>query len=64
MQIAIDNPAKSGEFRVFNQFTELFSVNQLSELVSDIGKKIGLDVEVQSANHCSCLDRTHGCAVR
>lgn len=46
MQIAIDNPAKQGEFRVFNQFTELFSVNQLSELVSKLGNKLGLDVTV------------------
>ena len=46
MQIAIDNPAAKGEFRVFNQFTELFSVNQLAELVSKLGKKIDLDVEV------------------
>lgn len=46
MQIAIDNPAKKGEFRVFNQFTELFSVNQLSELVSTLGNKIGFNVEI------------------
>ena len=46
MQIAIDNPAAKGEFRVFNQFTELFSVNQLAELVSKLGKKIDPDVEV------------------
>jgi len=46
MQIAIDNPAKKGEFRVFNQFTELFSVNQLADLVSKLGTKIGLDVKI------------------
>ncbi len=29
------NPAQAGEFRVFNQFTETFSVNQLAQKVSD-----------------------------
>jgi UDP-sulfoquinovose synthase len=47
IQIAIDNPANKGEFRVFNQFTEQFSVNQLAEIVTREGKKLGLDVEVR-----------------
>jgi UDP-sulfoquinovose synthase len=38
------NPAASGEFRVFNQFTEQFSVNDLANLVRDAGKKLGLEV--------------------
>lgn len=46
IQIAIDNPAKAGEFRVFNQFTEQFSVNQLAEIVKKGGAKLGLDVQV------------------
>lgn len=46
LQIAIDNPAKAGEMRVFNQFTEMWSVNQLAEIVSKEGKKLGLDVQV------------------
>jgi len=35
VELAIRNPAKAGEFRVFNQFTESFSVGQLAEKVSD-----------------------------
>uniref|UniRef100_A0A7S3VTZ3 NAD-dependent epimerase/dehydratase domain-containing protein n=1 Tax=Dunaliella tertiolecta TaxID=3047 RepID=A0A7S3VTZ3_DUNTE len=46
IQIAIDNPASSGEMRVFNQFTQQFSVNQLAEIVKQGGKKFGLDVQV------------------
>ncbi len=45
-QIAIDNPAKQGEMRVFNQFTEMWSVNQLAELVTKEGNKVGLNVQV------------------
>lgn len=46
IQLAIDNPAKKGEMRVFNQITEMWSVNQLAELVTTEGKKLGLDVQV------------------
>jgi UDP-sulfoquinovose synthase len=48
IQIAIDNPAQKGEFRVFNQFTEQWSVNQLAEIVSREGAKLGLKVVTQS----------------
>lgn len=48
IQIAIDNPASKGEFRVFNQFTEQWSVNQLAELVTREGAKLGLKVETTS----------------
>jgi UDP-sulfoquinovose synthase len=46
MEIACLNPAKPGEFRVFNQFTEQFSVLQLAELVRDSSKELGLKVEI------------------
>ncbi|KAK9809587.1 hypothetical protein WJX73_004670 [Symbiochloris irregularis] len=48
LQIAIDNPAAPGEFRVFNQFTEMFSVNDLARIVSEQGNRLGLDVQVKS----------------
>lgn len=46
IQIAIDNPAPEGQMRVFNQFTEQFSVNQLAEIVTREGNKMGLNVQV------------------
>eukprot|EP00899_Mesostigma_viride_P008832 jgi/Mesvir1/17950/Mv12996-RA.3 len=46
IELSIANPAGVKEFRVFNQFTEQFSVNQLADLVTAAGKKIGLDVKV------------------
>ncbi|KAL6296020.1 hypothetical protein ACE6H2_004162 [Prunus campanulata] len=48
VEIAIANPAKAGEFRVFNQFTEQFSVNELAALVTKAGEKLGLDVQTTS----------------
>jgi len=47
VEIACLNPAKSGEFRVFNQFTEQFTVLQLAEMVQTVGKEMGLKVEVE-----------------
>jgi UDP-sulfoquinovose synthase len=39
-------PAKSGELRVFNQVTEVFTVNELAERVMNVGRKLGYRAEV------------------
>lgn len=39
-------PAKEGELRIFNQFMELFSVNQMAELTQKVGKSLGYNVEI------------------
>ncbi len=49
VELAATNPAERGEFRVFNQFTEQFSVLELAELVKHAGEHLGYTVEVQ---HC------------
>ncbi len=46
IEIACENPAAPGEFRVFNQFTEQFSVLDLAKMVQAAGKKMGLRVEI------------------
>jgi UDP-sulfoquinovose synthase len=46
VEIAIANPAEAGEFRVFNQFTELFSVGDLATMVQKAGDAIGLKVGI------------------
>ena len=46
VEIACLNPAARGECRVFNQFTEQFSVLDLAHMVQTAGKKLGLTVEV------------------
>jgi UDP-sulfoquinovose synthase len=40
------NPAGRGECRVFNQFTEQFSVLQIAQLVQVAGRKLGLTVDI------------------
>src|ERR671932_739394 len=46
VEIAIANPAEAGQFRVFNQFTELFSVGDLAVMVKNAGTAMGLDIHV------------------
>ncbi len=46
VELAVQNAPRPGEFRVFNQFTEQFSVTQLAELVRHAGAEVGLEVEV------------------
>ncbi|MEM6432842.1 MAG: NAD-dependent epimerase/dehydratase family protein [Cyanobacteria bacterium P01_D01_bin.115] len=46
VEIAINNPADAGEFRVFNQFTEMFNVADLAMTVKKAGNSLGLDVEI------------------
>jgi UDP-sulfoquinovose synthase len=47
IEISCVNPAAPGECRVFNQFTEQFSVLELAELVQKAGKKFGLNPEIE-----------------
>jgi UDP-sulfoquinovose synthase len=35
VELALENPADRGEFRVFNQFTESYSVGEMAELVAE-----------------------------
>jgi UDP-sulfoquinovose synthase len=39
VELAVQNPAEAGEYRVFNQFTESFSVMQLAEHVARLSPK-------------------------
>ncbi len=47
VRLSIENPAQKGELRIFNQFTETFSVNELAQKVAAAGKKLGLKVQTE-----------------
>jgi UDP-sulfoquinovose synthase len=51
VELAVLNPAERGEMRVYNQFTEQFSVTELAELVQKAGAEYGLDVDVRSIDN-------------
>jgi UDP-sulfoquinovose synthase len=46
VDLTLKNPPRSSEYRVFNQFTEIFSVSQLAQQVRTQGEKLGLKVEI------------------
>jgi UDP-sulfoquinovose synthase len=47
VELAVLNPPETGEFRVFNQFTEEFSVGQLAEMVVDAAAKLGVEARIE-----------------
>ena len=47
VELACLNPAAQGECRVFNQFTEQFTVLDLARMVRTAGRKLSLKVEIQ-----------------
>lgn len=46
IEIAATNPANKGDFRVFNQFTEEFSVLELAEKVKRVADEVGLEAHI------------------
>jgi UDP-sulfoquinovose synthase len=51
VELATLNSAEPGEYRVFNQFTEQFAVNELADLVQRAGGEYGLDVRVEHVDN-------------
>lgn len=47
VELAMVNAPQQGEYRVFNQFTEQFSVLELARLVQGAGKEWGIEVKLQ-----------------
>jgi UDP-sulfoquinovose synthase len=51
IKLSIESPADNGELRVFNQFTETFSVNELAERVADAARPLGIEVTIKSVTN-------------
>ena len=51
VRLSLEKPAACGELRIFNQFTETFSVNELAEKVKIVGDGLGLKVEIKSVEN-------------
>ena len=47
VRLSLENPPEEGELRIFNQFTEIFSVNELAKRVQTAGNELGLNVKIQ-----------------
>jgi UDP-sulfoquinovose synthase len=51
MTLAAENPPKDGEYRVFNQFDETYSVNELAKHVVKVSGEFGIDAKVWSVEN-------------
>jgi UDP-sulfoquinovose synthase len=49
VELAVENPADPGELRVYNQFTEQFSVMELAEMVRTAAASLGIEARVVHA---------------
>lgn len=48
LTLASENPPEEGEYRVFNQFDDTYSIMELTDKVKEAGEKLGLDVEIKN----------------
>ena len=48
VELTANNPAGAGEYRVFNQFTETFTVAELAEKVKQAGAEVGITVTIDN----------------
>lgn len=46
LTLALESPPERGEYRVFNQFDECYSVNELAEHVVKVGEEYGLNPKI------------------
>lgn len=47
LTIAVENPPNAGEYRVFNQFENCYSISDLANIVCQIGNEMGLAVSLE-----------------
>ena len=47
LTLALRNPPSAGEYRVFNQFAETYTLIELAERIKRLGSGLGIEVEIQ-----------------
>lgn len=48
LTLAVENPADKGEYRVFNQFAEAYSIQELAVMTQEVSAEFGLTVEIKN----------------
>jgi UDP-sulfoquinovose synthase len=51
LNLALENPPAKGEYRVFNQFEEVYDLTELAVKVQIVGKRMGLDVTIRNTEN-------------
>ncbi|MEK7522824.1 MAG: NAD-dependent epimerase/dehydratase family protein [Patescibacteria group bacterium] len=59
IEIAVTNPPKKGEYRVFNQFSEVFSLASLATLIVNQAKKLDLKSKITYLNNPRVEKESH-----
>ena len=47
LALVIENPPDEGEYRVFNQFDEIYNAAELAQKVKNVANKLGFDSDIQ-----------------
>jgi UDP-sulfoquinovose synthase len=47
LRLALENPPEAGEYRVLNQFENIYGIGDLARRVRDAGRALGLDARIQ-----------------
>jgi UDP-sulfoquinovose synthase len=47
VELAVMNPPDIGELKIYNQLTEVFSVNEIAKRIQKVGNAMNLNVEIQ-----------------
>lgn len=47
LRLVVENPPVKGEYRVFNQFDEAYSIAEVAEKVKKVANSLGLDAEIE-----------------
>ncbi|MFQ3568782.1 MAG: NAD-dependent epimerase/dehydratase family protein [Aggregatilineales bacterium] len=48
LTLTVENPADRGEYRVFNQFAEAYSIVELADMTKEVASEFGLNVEIKN----------------
>ncbi|BCU67041.1 NAD-dependent dehydratase [Sulfolobales archaeon HS-7] len=51
LTLLLENPPKPGEYRVANQFTEIYSIRQIADMVKNAAEALGLKVSIQQVEN-------------
>lgn len=51
LTLALENPPRQGEYRVFNQFEEVYDITELALKVQKVARTAGLNAEVQNVEN-------------
>ena len=59
VELSVLNPAQKGEFRVFNQYTETFTINDISNKVLQASKDLKIDIKAKNIDNPRIEQQNH-----